>query len=62
MNPDDELKTEVRAFIVQNFLFGVEEDLGDDTSFLDRGILDSTGVLELVAHIEEHYGIQVETD
>ena len=39
MNPDDELKTEVRAFIVQNFLFGVEEDLGDDTSFLDRGIL-----------------------
>ena len=34
--------------------------LGDDTSFLEEGIIDSTGVLELVAHLQEHYGITVE--
>ena len=34
--------------------------IGDDTSFLDSGIIDSTGVLELVDFLEEEFGIEVE--
>jgi acyl carrier protein len=49
----------VRQFIVDNFLFGRSEGLSDEQSFLDSGIIDSTGILELVAFLEETYGLQV---
>jgi acyl carrier protein len=51
---------ELRGFIVENFLYGdktVTLKTGD--SFSDRGIIDSTGVLELVAYVETHFGISV---
>jgi acyl carrier protein len=52
---------EIKAFIVGNFLFGQGgEVLMDDQSLLETGIVDSTGLLELVAFIEEHYGISVD--
>lgn len=50
---------EIRSFVIDNFLFGEAEGLTDDASFLDRGIIDSTGVLELVTHLEEVYEIEV---
>jgi acyl carrier protein len=53
---------ETRAFIVDNFLFGQatgEYAFADDDSFLDRGIIDSTGILELVAFVEERYAVAV---
>jgi len=54
---------ELRRFVVSNFLFGQEDDrLGDDTSFMESGIIDSTGVLELVQFVEQQYGIQVEDE
>jgi len=56
----DSLRANLREFVVRNFLFGKSDDLADDTSFLEQGIIDSTGVLELVSHLEERYGIQVE--
>jgi acyl carrier protein len=57
------IKTSVRAFIVENFLFGqADEGLTDDVSFLGVGIIDSTGILELVTFIEERYEIQIEDD
>lgn len=52
----------VKAFIVDNFLFGESEQFKEETSFLESGILDSTGILELVAFIEETFGIRVEDD
>ncbi len=52
----------IRGFVIDNFLFEESEQLKEDTSFLDSGILDSTGLLELVAFIEETYGIRVEDD
>jgi len=53
----------IRKFISENFLFGKEpEGLTDDDSFLEKGIIDSTGVLELVAFIEETFGIKVADD
>ena len=57
-----ELKTQIRDFIVENFLFGNANGLKDDTSFLDDGIIDSTGVLELVTFLEENFKIRVEDE
>jgi len=57
-----EYKQTVKAFIVENFLFGSDNGLKNDTSFLGEGIIDSTGVLELVQFIEETYGISVEDE
>jgi len=52
----------VRGFIVENFLFGQGKDLEDRTSFLEKGILDSTGVLELVAFLEETFCIKINAE
>ena len=55
-------KKAIREHIVENYLFGKDDELSDDTSFLDEGILDSTGVLQLVFHLEDTYNIKVEDD
>ena len=56
------LKIKIRQFIVENFLFGEDNGLNDDTSFLDEGIIDSTGILELVSFLEEEFSISVEDE
>ncbi len=54
-------KTAVREYIAENFLMGHSDiQLEDTTSFLEMGLLDSTGVIELVSFLEEEFGIQVE--
>jgi acyl carrier protein len=54
------LEREIRQFIIDNFLFGEDDGkLSNDDSFLDKGIIDSTGVLELVALVEGKYGFKV---
>jgi acyl carrier protein len=59
----DELKASVRKYLADNLMLpGGLADLGDDASFLERNLLDSTGVLELVAFIEETYGVKVGDD
>lgn len=52
-------KSEIRAFIVENFMFGEQREFSDTVSFLESGLIDSTGVLELVAFLDEKYGIAV---
>lgn len=52
----------VRAFVVENFLFGDDSRLQEDTQFLESGIIDSTGVLELVGYLENAFGIRIEDD
>jgi acyl carrier protein len=55
-----DLRTSIREYIVENFLFGDSEPLGDDgQSLLESGILDSTGVMELVAFLEGDLGLTV---
>lgn len=55
--------TEIRKFIIDNFYYGQDaQALEDDTSFLENGIIDSTGVLELVSFIQEQYAIHVSDD
>lgn len=58
-----QLKTELRQYIIENFLFGQDSAvLTDDVSFLEQGLIDSTGVLEIVAHLEQTYGVSVEDE
>lgn len=53
-------ETEIRNYIVTTFLFGEGGDsFTDQDSLIEKGIIDSTGVLELVAFLDETYGIQV---
>lgn len=50
----------IRSFVQETFLIGQDsEALSNEMSFLERGIIDSTGVLELVSFIEESYGIRI---
>ena len=48
-----------RGFIIDNFLFEEDYTFKADTSFLENGIIDSTGILELVAFLEEKFSITV---
>lgn len=50
----------VRSFIIDNFLFGNADGFSDDASFIDEGIIDSTGILELVGYLEQTYSIHVD--
>lgn len=56
------LRDQVRKFILQNFILEKPEELADGESMLKTGIMDSTGVLELVAFIESTFEIKVEDE
>lgn len=52
------IKDKVRAFVIENFLFGDSSyDLAETASLIENDIIDSTGVLELVAFIEDQFGV-----
>ena len=57
-----EIKEKIRTFIIENYLFGDDDGLEESTSFLDEGIIDSTGILELIDFISEEFSITVEDD
>jgi acyl carrier protein len=57
-----EIREKIRSFVADNFLFGNDDGLKDDSSFLDEGIIDSTGILELVSFLEEEFSISVEDE
>ena len=53
----------VREFIVVNFLFGdTQRKLSNDDSLLEHGIIDSTGIMELVFFLEDKYSIEIEAN
>jgi len=55
-----EIKEQVRTFVTSNFYVADPAALEDSASLLDRGIIDSTGVLEVIFFIEDTFGITVE--
>lgn len=56
-------KKKIRDFILESYLFTDEDSaLSDDQSLLEAGIVDSTGILELVAFLQETFGFSVEDD
>jgi len=57
---DPSIETRLRGFIAENFLFALAgATLGADDSFIGKGFLDSTGVLELVTFVERSFGISI---
>ncbi len=55
-----DIADQVRGFILENLLFTDDSNaIDDDESLLDKGIIDSTGIMEVIMFIEERFGIQV---
>lgn len=54
------LAATLRQFIRDNFLFGQPLTFSDDDSLLEQGVIDSTGVLELVAFIESEFQVTLD--
>lgn len=54
-----EIKEKVRGFVTTNFYVPNPAELKDDDSLLDRGIIDSTGVLEVIGFLEDTFSITV---
>lgn len=54
------VEPDIRAFIVENFLFGDDsQPLASETSLMEKDLIDSTGILELVSFLEERFSIRV---
>lgn len=50
----------IRSYILENYLFTDDQSaLNSDDSFLEKGVLDSTGILEVIYFIEETFGIKI---
>ena len=58
----DDIREKLVQFFEENFMVELDDNFSDDDSFLENGILDSTGVLELVTFLEETFGIKVEDE
>lgn len=57
------VEEKVRGFILENFMFTNDESaLNSEESLLDKGVIDSTGVMELVAFLEDEYKFQINDD
>ncbi|MCK6628038.1 MAG: acyl carrier protein [Anaerolineae bacterium] len=58
-----DIKAQIRQYIAKNLLFS-DNGFGydDDASFLEEGIVDSLGVMELVLFIEEKFGVKVKDE
>jgi len=53
---------QVHTYVVENFLLGDADGFDSSESLLEAGVIDSTGVLELVAFLEESFGIHVDDE
>ena len=57
------IETQIRNYILENFLYTKDEGkLKNMASFLEDGIVDSTGILELLQFVQETFGVQVEDE
>lgn len=55
------MKEQIREFVLDTFMYGAApEELDDGASFLETGIMDSTGIMELVMFLEEEFDIKVQ--
>lgn len=53
------IQPRIRQFILDNFYIRDPAEIGDDTLLVTNGIVDSTGMLEVIAFLEEQFGVQV---
>jgi acyl carrier protein len=55
------IEAQIKDYIAKNLLFSEDGfSYSDDTSFLQEGIVDSVGIMELVAFVEDQMGVEVE--
>ncbi len=59
---DEKIKGQLVQYITENFVMTGEVDLDKVDSFMETGILDSTGILELIGFIEETFDFEVDDD
>ena len=60
---EESIRVTIRNFVVSNFLFGRDgNQLSNEESFIKKGIIDSTGVLELSTFVEDTYRIKIPDD
>ena len=53
-------EAKLRKYILETYLFTTDDSaLANDDSFLDKGIIDSTGILELVTYLEQEFGLTI---
>jgi acyl carrier protein len=57
-----DITPQIREFVTSNFYVPNPAELTDDASLLERGIIDSTGVMEVIAFIEDKYAVKVEDE
>ena len=56
-------EAKIRNYILENYLFTDDQSaLDNGDSFLSKGILDSTGILEVIYFLEDDFGIKIEDD
>ena len=57
------LEEQIRGYVLENYLFTDDQSaLNSDDSFLEKGILDSTGILEVIYFIEDEFDVKVEDE
>jgi acyl carrier protein len=54
----DEVRTIVREFILKEFLFDETKELDDQQSLLESGVIDSTGVLDLIGYLQQRFSVE----
>ena len=52
----------IKEFIIDNFLFGESDHFDENTDLFEKGILDSTGIIELVGFIEQKFNVTIEDE
>lgn len=58
-----ELEKKIKGYILENYLFTDDESqLASEDSLLERGIIDSTGILEVIMFLEDEFGVKVDDD
>ncbi len=58
----DDVRSTIRHYVISHFHLARRRDLGDEDSLLDAQVIDSLGILELVAYLEETFGLEVTDD
>jgi len=59
----ESIRKKLRSYVLENFLFTDDDGaLSDDDSFLELGIVDSTGIMEVILYVEEEFGMTVADD
>ena len=56
---ESEIRKKLREFIKNNFLLGNDANLSDEDSFMGKGIVDSTGILEVVSFVEDNFNMKI---